>query len=237
MPNRNYMGHGLQRRRTRRRVPNYTTKRIQRVAAVQDRREIQRLEGKWFGFNTAMTLTASTTGSVSGYLTLPRPPTMHITSASTKAYRGITIYGMNTLVSLAMVGTTAGQNQAPMIGALGASVARWDEDVASWPNLFPDQTEDPDGVGEDPSIWWNIRPWRWFQPWALNLAAGDPKHTIVQPFGFRRGVRVHLGPATKPVENNSLHDNYVLILGMPRNTARQVTLQWHGRYRYVEKEL
>lgn len=230
------------RRYSRTKRAESSAKYIRKVAARQDRREIQKAEGKWYGFIAQVEITTANLGAV-GTIRLPRPLEMNTNQAANpnrKAERGITIYGLNSIICLSIV--TAGDAQdAPLAGAMAATILREGHNPALQEDPFPlaltSRGSEP--AFTDPSQYFNERPWRWWQPFVLNLGGTDPKHTMAMPFGFRRGRRIYMGPWVRQSISNSLaHDEYELVTSLaPRAPGLKVHVQWFGRYRYVEKEL
>lgn len=226
------------RRRVSKTSRSRTAKYIRKVAAQQDRRELQRLEGKWYGFQLSTSLTTTAGGGFSTGLTLPRPAEMFVTAAKRKDYRGITIYGMNSVLTLAATKSGAPGTDFPVSGTLAGTVLKYDE-ATSLENPFPYESN-PGAIGEDPSDRWNIRPWRWWQPFVVSLGPDDPKHVMSMPFAFRRGHRIHLSPDQRSRASGTPgHDQYVIVVGLNPRSGGSYTVQahWFGRYRYVEKEL
>lgn len=224
----------VRRRPTRRVMPS--ERYIRRIAKLQDRRELQKAEGKWYGFREEVSVTTSSGEEAYTNLVLPRPLTTKVTSANKLTDRGIEIYGMNSIIILSTEVTDSQSVGTPVIGALAATILRWDESLNNVANPFPiTQPASGPGVAEDPAMYWNIRPWRWWQPFFVSLAAEDPKHIMAMPFAFRRGTRIKLEPANYGSPGDP-EDRYVLYLGLaPKSPSTKVTLQWFGRYRFIEK--
>lgn len=212
---------------------------IRQVAETQDRKDLQRTEGKWFGFDVSTSLiTANSAAFVYEYL--PRPPEMRVTSTIKKAERDTTIYGMNSVIVLSAISKSADPNQDPCIGALAATILRHGDTPAALPNPMPLTTSAVPQQGQDPVAPWNVQPWRWWQPFVLDVAGENPKHTMATPFRLRKR-RIMLHGRDIVSAGGSTLDQYVLLIGTgPKPQSENgitIRLRWFGRYRYIEKEL
>jgi len=87
----------------------------------------------------------------------------------------------------------------------------------------------------------NIRPWRWWQPFVVTRTEGSPLRSLAFPFDFRRGKQIHLpSPAysSSVAGDENRPPNYMLGCGLPMNSGMgnaKLTIDWFGRYRYIEK--
>lgn len=224
-----------------------TVREVRQIAKRQDDREVKKLEGKWYPFSNSITLTAKGTNY---YLPLPLPTAGSQRNNIVGQLRGITIYGMNTLIT--MTNITAGSESPPLIGAIAATVLREDENESDLPLMWPprDQqiydTDQPLAREPHEVLIANERPWRWFQPFAVARSGGNPMKSVAFPFNFRRGHQIYL-PPSPTVQDNSPHDGnpkdgqgprFTLVFCLSQS-SQQASLQvtWHGRYRFIEKPL
>ena len=217
-----------------------TVRQVRSIARRQDQREIQRYEGKWMVFNEYRELTPQSGQPVNIYIPLPMPLSQRQDASNTGFLRGITIYGLNSLIAISSV--TVASNDAPLKLALAATVLKEDEQLNDLPPVFPLITSTSTPL--DPQLKANERPWRWFQPIVVMQAEGNPMKSAAMPYRFRRGNKVYLPPnprrqAAEGLPSSGYGPLYTLVLGSaPQSgTVPKIGISWHGRYRFVEKAL
>lgn len=219
------------RRPTRRRATStrsYPARRVRAIANRADEARIKRIEGRWQSFIVTESVTSQTTGSQK-FIELKRPNTMTVGSTRLQA-RKMTIYALNSMIAVSATGGY--KTSSPIIGAMAATVLKADEDLNLWPHLM-NPSSASGGEGQDPQYADNVRPWRWFQPFVIDLGEGSPRRTQAFPYTLRRGRQIMLGTTYNPA--NLSNEEYGIMFYLRGEAGIEIAVKWWGRYRFIER--
>lgn len=188
----------------RRRMPY---KGLKRKLERDERRELQKTEGKWFHFaifNVGLQVSPAGATAVERELPKPFPDPL-------------TIYGMDALMSFQFSGTN--QPGAVIAGATGAYKLKTGMIAGDVPNPFDMKL----GSADLSNSW----AWRWWMPWVVNCENDAQERSfMVQPLKFwasKDRIRLLSG------------ENFLLAFGgrSSAGSAVFVRISIFGRYRYL----
>ena len=237
------MGTMAIRRRSRtwrRRSYRRTYTRTAAVARREDRRYVQKTEGKWYSFMAYQELTpTSTIAGGSAFIDLPIPAEMETLAKDGNYYhigqRGITVYGLNSLITLSSV--QAYSTDKPILGGMAATVLRYDEGHSDLPRplYFGTNRENDASIQQSAASIDNRRPWRWVQPFVVDLSEGAPRRSLAIPFSFRRSHRVYLPRGLPGGVAPTQPSRFTLAFSA--HGEGKLGISWHGRYRFIERSV
>lgn len=220
------------RRRTRATVPRRTMseRHIRRIANRADEARIKKVEGRWQTFLTIQTHTVQSSGG-QNFVVLPRPNTTLVGGGKVLEERKMTIYALNSMIAISA--TSAYSTAAPILGAMAATKQLADEDTTEWPFIMNPNTVSG-GEGQDPQREDNERPWRWWQPFIVDIGEGSPRRTQAFPYTFRRGKEIVLGQPYRAALQPH-HEEYGIIFYTRGEQGVSLQISWWGRYRFIER--